>query len=519
MKIKFSIKTAQQYLAKILGILGIFLVVLILLGMSVKGELGKPLHFQKELDAKLGGPFESSGSNSRYALTKSIVESDSFFFNEELAKFASPDLVAFQGKYTTLFTPGVSFLAIPFYYLGKEFGFSQLVTFFANDIYAALNIYLIYLISRQFKAGKIYSLISGLIFAFATSALAYSNTLTQHHLSVLLILAALLTALAKRNFVNNFLLGVLIGAGVLVDIPNAFMIAPIGIYAFSKHFSVFSEGGKTRLKINPFFAAIIIGLIPLASLFAWYNYQTLGSYTKLAQSIGRTDYFATEDIKEINRKQVVDPKSSPPLLPFITRAQLNGFFILLFSNERGIFYYNPVVIFGMIGLILAFKNRNNADLVVLIFSVVLVNILLYSMFGDPWGGWSFGPRYLIPATALLCTGIGFSLAKLGRKPLFAAAFIGVLIYSVGVNVLGSTTTNLVPPRVEAENLAKPIPYTYQYNYQLAEANESGILVYNLMLKNLINVKTYIYFYSTAILVLIISLFGAGLIFKERKTNG
>jgi len=192
---------------------------------------------------------------------------------------------------------------------------------------------------------------------------------------------------------------------------------------------------------------------------------------------------------------------------------------LLLSNERGIFYYNPIVIFGILGLILAFKNKNNTDLAALISSIVLVNILLYSMFGDPWGGWSFGPRYLIPATALLCAGIGYSLTKFGRNPLYILAFIIVLIYSVGVNVLGSTTTNLVPPKVEAVNLAVPIPYTYEYNLQLAQANKSGALIYNLYFKNIINVDTYIYFYITTLLVVIISLYSSGLIFKERQING
>lgn len=516
---KFIIANFLKLLKKTLIFLGISVTVLTLISLSIKGNTSKPLYFQNELDSKLEGPFESSGSNSRYALTKSIIDYKSLFLNTQLAKFSSPDLVVFNGKYITLFTPGVSFAAVPFYYIGKLIGLPQLITFLSGSVYAVINIFLIYLISRKVGSSKIYSMISGLVFAFATSALAYSNTLTQHHLSTLLVLAGVLNALGKRNLVNNTVFGLLVGLGALVDIPNVFMMTPAGIYVLSRHFSVNEESKKLKLKINLALIAVLIGLIPLAGLFAWYNKITTGSPTTLAQSIGRTDFFATADIKEVNKQQIAKAGEFQPVIPFSTRIQLNGFYILLISNERGIFYYNPIVIFGILGLILAYRNRINNDLVVLLSTTVLVNVLIYSMFGDPWGGWSFGPRYLIPATALLCTGIGFSLTKLGRNPLFAAAFIAVLIYSVGVNVLGSTTTNLVPPRVEAENLAKPIPYTYQYNYQLAEENKSGILIYNLFLKNLINVKTYIYFYSTLIVTFVISLYVAGLVFKERKDNG
>ncbi len=149
-----------------------------------------------------------------------------------------------------------------------------------------------------------------------------------------------------------------------------------------------------------------------------------------------------------------------------------------------------------------------------IISVVLVNILLYSMFGDPWGGWSFGPRYLIPSIALLCTGIGYALARFLRNPLVIILFITALIYSSAVNVLGSTTTNLVPPKVEALNLAVTIPYTYMYNVQLVQAEKAGVLLYNLFLRHIINVETYIYFYATTITVLILSLYFSSIIFSK-----
>lgn len=499
--------------------LGTITILVALLSFNIKGEAGNPVYFQNELDTKVGGPFESSGSTSRYALTKSIVDQGSLFFHSELARFASPDVVGVNGKYATLFTPGVSFAAVPFYYAGNLIGLPQLAAYLSTTLFAALNIFLIYKISRKFYVSPALSMISGLIFGFATSAAAYSNTLTQHHLSVSLILLAVLNAAGKRNFFNNLTFGLIAGAGVLVDIPNLFMMTPIGLYILAKNFAVSKEGEKLTLKIKLSIIALLIGIIPMFALFGWYNFQTTGSYTKLAQSIGRTDIFATDETKEINKQSNANAsKTAPPIVPFETRMQLNGFYILLISDERGIFYYNPIVIFGIIGLLLAVKNKANEKLAVVVISIVMVNILLYSMFGDPWGGWSFGPRYLIPSIALLSTGIGYALSRSLRNPFVMFAFIVVVIYSSLVSTLGSATTNLIPPKVEAVNLAVTVPYTYKYNMQLAEAQKSGALIYNLYLRNSMNVQTYIYIYSGIISALILSLYFSAAIFTKIQNN-
>lgn len=515
---KIAIKTLGIFSAIITSLASIT-VVIALLSFNIKGDVGSPLYYQTELDTKLGGPFESSGSTSRYALTKSIVDTGKLTFNTDLAKFASPDVVRVNEKYSTLFTPGVSFAAVPMYYLGKTYGFPQLGAFLTTTLFAAMNVFLIYLISRKFDVNRALSIVSGLIFGFATSAMAYSNTMTQHHLSVFLLLLGILNASSeKRNFINNLLFGFIAGFSVLVDIPNLFMMIPIGLYILARNFSLVNQSENLKLKMKLSIVALLLGVVPMFGLFGWYNYQTTGSYTKLAQSIGRTDIFATDEIKQVNKEANARAAgTTPPVVPFETRAQLNGFYILLISDERGIFYYNPIVIFGILGLLLAVKNKIRENLSIVILSIVMVNILLYSMFGDPWGGWSFGPRYLIPSIALLCTGIGYALSRTLRNPLVVITFIVTLVYSILVNVLGSTTTNLVPPKVEALNLAVTVPHTYFYNIQLAQAEKAGVLIYNLFLRNSINVQTYIYIYSGVIALLILTLYFASIAYAK-NTN-
>lgn len=498
------------------------MLIISILSLAVKGDKGSPIYFQSEKDIRVGGPFEASNSNSRYALTEAISENRSFFLNTVQAKFASPDLVEYKEKFITIFTPGVSFIGVPFYLMGKFIGLPQLLTFLSVSIFALINVFLVSKIASKLGVNPYFSFLSGLIFLFGTNALAYSQSFTQHHISTTLIMTALLIVLSKRSIIKNVFFGLVLGAGILVDIPNIFLMGPIAIYLILKHFLI-KENKSFRISLKPEVIAILFGLIPALYLFGWYNFKTTNSYTLIGQNIGRTDYFADEKTKTQNliRKAdaVKDSEKNPSpkkLAPFDTRKMTGGLYILVISNERGIFYYSPVLLFGVLGLYFIYKSKKNNDLLGMITSIIGVNVLLYSMFSDPWGGWSFGPRYLIPAAALLSSVTGVALSKLRGQLLFKILFIGFLSYSIFVNSLGVLTTSSIPPKVEAVNLPSKIPYTYKYNIQLLNQNRSSSLFYNLYLKNFISVKTFLNLFSVSVLSLMVLVCILGLKRKEIK---
>lgn len=488
----------------------IFIIVASLLGFVVKGQVGRPIYYQTERDTRVGGPFESTNSNSRYALTEAIVEDHTLFFNDARTRFATPDIVEYNGKFFTIFTPGVSFFGIPFYILGKTFGLPQLFSYLSTLLLALVNLVLVFKIARKLGASFYASLISGFIFIFATDALSYALTYTQHHLSVTLLLLAILNIFEKRTFLKNILLGIFFGASLLVDIPNAFMMFPVIFYGFLKNFDVEEINNKVRLSLKLGFIGLIAGLIPMLALFGWYNYQLTGSFTKIGQNVGRTDYLGDGKIKI---KPVSD---SPKKLPFNTRSQLNGLYILLISNERSWLYYSPIVLLGIFGLVIAYENKQQRSFSIVLISVVLITILIYSMFGDPWGGWSFGPRYLIPAAAVLCSSIALALQKFKKNILFVTLFFSLVFYSVYVSVIGAVTTNAIPPKVEALNLAEPIPYTYKYNLGFIEKNYTGSLFYNLYLSDKMTVKTFVYSYIEVVLGLITVTYIVMVLEKNKK---
>lgn len=484
------------------SILGVVLIISVVLLLSyTRGDLknGK-LQYQSGINTKSGGPFELSNTTGRYVLTEAIVNRGTLFLTEDEAKASAPDVVSFKGHYFSIFTPGISFLGVPLYFLGKILGYPQLSTFMLNVIFALGNIFLIYFIARKLGADRIPAVIGGFTFAFATNALGYMLSFTQHHVSTFFILCALLVVSGKPKFWKNLLFGALFGAGLFADIPNAFLMAPLLIFLFCRQFTLTHVKEKIIAKVNLSGIFLAFGLLPFLFAFGWYNFTTAGKATLLAQNIGRTAVISREYEKaqEIRRSQVKHEVGDAVIsTPFQTRSSLNGLYILLISNERSWLFYSPVVLIGLVGLYFAYKSAKHSVFAVLAISVVAVNIVLYSMFGDPWGGWAFGPRYLIPAASLMSGAVAVFITKF-RKNYFLIASFGVLfVYSVFVSSLGAITTNSIPPKVEAINFNPPIAYTYERNLNMADRGESASLLYNALLKNNLTVMQFLILLTVA----------------------
>lgn len=456
------------------------------LSLTLKGNLDNPRIYETDLLQDMGGPFESSNSNSRYALVKSLAEDKSFFLNQNLARFSSPDVSRKNGKYFTTFTPGVSFLATPLYLLGKQLNASQIFTFSINIILAVINFVLIKFILNKLKFGYWSALLSALIFVFATNAFAYAGTLTQHHAVTSGLLFLFFLTLQKQDLVSNILFGFTWGLGTMMDIPFVIMSAPILLSHFLKHI-YFNRDGQ-RLKINWNIFASGIGLLFPILLLGYYNFHTTGSYYVLAQSIGRTSEFS-QNMIDVSNEQLA-ASSSAQKTPrnlfsvYKTRSFIQGIYTLVFSDERSLFYYSPIMAIAILGIYYYLKNGENTILNPIIASIAL-GLLSYSMFGDPWGGWSFGPRYLIPATALLCLFIPYAIQRYIKSNFASLVIVSLISMSVFINLLGGLTTNLVPPQQEAAFLPERIPHNYSYNWQLIKSGNTHSLPYILWFSKLV----------------------------------
>ncbi len=479
----------------------------ILLLFFTRGAKGSPLYFQKEKDTKISGPFEVSISSSRYALTESIVKNHSLFLDKKLAQFSSPDIGDKNGKFFSLFPPGVSFIGVPFYFIGKFIGLPQLTTFFSIAFFAFINMLLVSILARRLGCNIYSALMSGFIFLFATNALVYSEIFVQHHASTTLLLLLILNCLKTRSWKNNLALGLLYGFSALVDIPNLVIFFPLVVHMLIK-------SKKTNVSLG----ALVGGIVFLLLIFGFYNRALTDSFVKLPQSIGRSHFFRNttggQNPAEYKNNPIKNGLSIANIA-FDINNPLYGLYILLLSNERSWLFYSPVILLGFIGLFKARQRKKLRTVVNLLFMIIIFNILLYSLYDDPWGGWAFGPRYLIPSAALLSLGVGFAIERYKKSFFSVLLFLSLFLYSIAVNILAAVTTSTIPPKIEAVRFDSPLSYTYTFNFPLLEFNISSNLFYNIFLSSRVKLLYYL-------LVLIFITFIVGLallkkaLLKENK---
>ena len=504
----------KVFLSVIIGIFFFFAGILLIPG--IRGTNNDLRYYQQSKNREVGGPFESSGSTSRYLLTETIAEDRRIYFSQEEAEFASPDVVGKDGKYFSIFMPGVSFVGVPFFKLGEVLGAGQIGSYLMNTLVAMINVLLIFLIVRKKSNNNWVGLFSGLVFLFGSNAFAYSFFYTQHHLSTLCLLIGIYLVTFDRNFINNLLLGAIYGYAIMIDIPNIFIMFPLLIFAFSQHFKIKKAEQSISLSLKYSFIYIAIGAIPLLAGIGLYNYSLTKNYTKLPQFIGRTETFSQEQRKAPIKTTVKEKDPFEVNTPFLTRNLLNGLYILLISDERGWLVYSPILFIGFLGVIAGLKKKHSSGFIQTLFSIFIVNLLLYAMFGDPWGGWSFGPRYMIPAAAVMSVLIGYATFHYRKNILYVLFVVTLIAYSSYINTLGAITTTEVPPKQEAAYLTSHIPYTYKYNLSLLKENKIRSFFYTSSLVTVISAFDFFIIYWSVILMLLSFSFSLAIIHEKDK---
>jgi hypothetical protein len=507
----------------------IYIFCAIILIFSLRGIAGNPTEVQLDSTKwKDNGPFELSPERGRFALTYSLVEYNSLQFSDQIGKFATPDVgINKSGKYVSLFAPLLSFIVIPGYLIGSILGISQVGTFTVISLFALLNFALIRLISLKLGANKLSATLAAIIFLFATPAYSYAVNLYQHHISTFLILLSIYILLKSSKTISFMLIFFLCALAVPLDYPNLFFMAPIGIVSFIKIFNINNSENVIKIKINiSKFLAIFIMIIPIVFflLFNYYSYgnpfQLSGTVTnvKSLQYNGITD--ANKTISSTQLESLAAPqKTKSPLAFFQTRNILNGFYLHFISPDRGIIYFTPIMFLGFLGIILSLKNK--VKLTPLLVAILGAIILLYEMWGDPWGGWAFGSRYLIPGYAILSIFIAHLLTYWGRKIIILIITLPLIIYSLAVNTLGAITTSAMPPQVEVLNLEKISgavqKYTYQRNWDLLLSGQSKSFIFQTFLKDLMNpVQFYwILIYSLVLITTIFLVLNYYMLRKEK----
>jgi hypothetical protein len=295
------------------------------------------------------------------------------------------------GQIFSSWYPLQSFLALPFvfvatlasYFLHLPLHFlAAALVGVLPAVFTAATVALVALISLQLGSTLSGACRAALCFAGGTIALVYARTFYADPLLSLLVAAALYSVLVRSR--RAVALSALFAALAVLAKPTGILLAPaLSAYLLFKK-------SPPRLALAP----VIGGAFGLL-LYFLYNLLRFGNPLMFGQA-----------------------------WIFSLSAVPYGVAGLLFSPGRGLLWYPPAVLLAILGFRAAWKTRPFEAL--LIVSPFAGFLLLHSLYINWDGGWSWGPRYLLPALPGLLALTGLLDGK-ATKALLLLSFLGFLV--------------------------------------------------------------------------------------------
>jgi len=329
------------------------------------------------------------------------------------------DKAKFQGEYYSDKLPGFSLLAaIPYAVSKLVFGIPShplreelarqywaadyWVTLFTSGLVTACTGALLVYWSRCLGCGSGRAALLGLSYGLATPAFVYATLAYGHQVSAFALFTAfflLWKRWPRRRPVLIFIAGFLAAYAAVVDLYVGPVSAIMGFYLLAQCIR-----RERRLDDLALFG---IGAAVPTLILLGYNQLAFGSPIEMGYFHHATQQFA-EVHSSTNPLGLVAPES------FGTRLLQ-----LLWGRNRGLTSYAPIVLLTLPGWLMLI-GRRQFSVAAITFLVVLC-VFLVNMFYPEWtGGWSTGPRLLVPLLPFAILPIAGLLAGEGRISRFAS---------------------------------------------------------------------------------------------------
>lgn len=468
-------------------------IILFILVFGLSGITGDIIPDLNSGNTDFGGIFESSLDRARYAQAYSLVNSSSLYVND-FVEFSKPDVAFYNQNYIPAFPVFPVLLISIFYFVGKILGISTLFAYSTNIFIVLLSVLTLLNISKKLKFSSNTSLFVVLVNTLGSFSLAYSTKLSAHFISAFLLLMLLnIYLITKRNptifhFVSALVIFLL---NLFVDYPNLVISFPLMFVIFNNytHINIL----KTRISFLLTYKHLIafITVLLMAFMFIFYNINIYGKAFVLSNTynvhiLERAGYSNGDDFNYAQK--------------FSVSNLFKGLPILLFSLERGLFIYSPIFIFSLLGIYFLYRDRKTlARVFILTF---ILNLIIYGSYDDPWGGWSFGPRYLIISIPLLSILVGYFYNRYGYFLVNKIIILLLYLPSAFVSLLGLFGGTTLAPSVESSSYQTVM---INYHYVFSSGYLSSFL-YNTFLQNYIsstNLFVVIFTASTLLLCFLI----------------
>jgi hypothetical protein len=330
--------------------------------------------------------------NSRFDLTRAVVERGTLSIDAYHRN--TGDKSRREGRYYCDKAPGVSMLAVPAYAAvrglfgpgpgerpspGFLAGAAQVSTVWAVGIPSALSVLALCLLLAALGVGLRARLALAAAYGLATLALPYSTLLYGHQLAgALTVIAFALLVRARRSgqppgVALLFAAGALLGASVVVEYPSALAVAALTSYAaFTvrpvRRLAWLMAGGLgPALALAAYHAAAFGGPLTLPYEFSTQPHRSMGFFMGLG---------------------VPDPTALAHILV---------------TPYRGLFFSAPWLLLAIPGAWFLWRRRGGAARAeaAVCIAIAVIFVWLNASLVDWEGGWTMGPRYLVPCLPFL----------------------------------------------------------------------------------------------------------------------
>lgn len=363
-------------------------------------------------------------SGTRLDLVWSIVDHHSFSIDTYHEN--TGDKAFYKGHFYTDKAPGISFLAVPFYFIASKIlrlcsSSSALVdyifkiyipTFFVVIIPSAIMGVIFYKTINMFLSNIRLSILGTMSYSLGTIVFFYSNMFYAHHVAGFLFFTAFYILIKSSNIkeINKskiFLSGSLLGLAILCEYP----MVVFAVFVFAYLFAVTKSIKKLIYLAIPVCLAVIILCI--------YHYACFDNPLKTGYNYEYSHYFAKYHAQGISG---------------IKLPKLSRIIKLTFGLKRGIFMMHPFLLFAFPGAYFGLKSKRKREF--LFFIIISAAVLLfYSSFKF------FAERFLITAIPFLCIMAIYGVAKLKSKILASIFMVLVavssilMLFAIGTDVL------------------------------------------------------------------------------------
>ena len=327
--------------------------------------------------------------NSRICLTYALVEKHTFAIDDyqKIEALKTEDLAFFDGHYYSDKIIGTSLLGVlPMTALhlvsravGHEFSWNAkryIVTTFSVSIMGALAGVVLYELLLLFGASVAGALFLVFAFVFGTQMFGVSTVFLSYAPAVCLEMLSYAALVKHRNALDRrrlFVAGLALGAALLCEYTVGIVAIGLSVYVL---FHL-----KQKRSILWYWLGAIIPLLP-------FLYYTMICFHRPTIPYA---YSVNPEFKEGMSQGFQGIVGFNPTV----------FYYIAIHRYRGLFYHSPFLALAVWGWIRMSRDRRWHSDVMLSVSMIVAYLAFNASYYMWWGGWTNGPRHLIPALPFL----------------------------------------------------------------------------------------------------------------------